>query len=65
MQWGVPVINLWEDTWMNPLMPNQYDSSLDVAGNVSAGNYYCDGQHPTPTAYNYLSKLIGEWMVNL
>ena len=64
-KWGVPVINLWEDSWMNPLMPNQYDPSLDVAGNVSAGNYYCDGQHPTPTAYNYLSKLIGEWMVNL
>jgi hypothetical protein len=69
-KWGVPVINLWEDSWMNPNMPNQYqkysdDPSENRTANVQAGNFYLDGQHPAPAGFDYLSKMIGEWMNNL
>jgi hypothetical protein len=37
-KWGVPYINLWEDSFMNPNMPNQYDSTKTKQQNVDAGS---------------------------
>ena len=62
-KWGVPVINLWDDSWMNSNMPNQYDQSLSGAeAHVANGDFYVDTQHPAPAGYDYLSNLIGNWM---
>ena len=47
---------------MNPNMTNQFDYTKTVEQNVAAGNFYADSQHPAPVGYEYLSKLIGEWM---
>lgn len=64
-KWGIPTINLWEDSLMNPNIPNQYNSELDKQGNIDAGNWYLDGQHPSPAGYDYSSKLIADWMSGL
>ena len=64
-KWGVPVLDLWEGSWMNPAISTQYDSNLDKNGNVSAGNYYLDGQHPAPVGYDYLSPIIAAWLKTL
>lgn len=64
-KWGIPYIDLWGKSWMNPNMPNQFDVTLDKQGNVDAGNFYLDGQHPAPNGYDYISKLINDWINNL
>lgn len=64
-KWGVPYIDLWNTSWLNPRLPFQYDPNLDSAGNTSAGNYYVDGQHLTGKAYDYLARIIAEWMRQL
>lgn len=64
-KWGIPYIDLWNNSLMNPNIPNQYNPELDVQGNVDAGSWYLDGQHPAPLGYDYSSKLIAEWMEKL
>lgn len=64
-KWGVPVLNLWEDCWTNPFLSEHYDTTKTAAENISAGKYYLDGQHPTPTCYEYISPIIARWMESL
>lgn len=64
-KWGIPYIDLWRESWMNPNLPNQWNNQLDKNGNVDAGNFYLDGQHPAPNGYDYISKLINNWINNL
>lgn len=64
-KWGIPYIDLWNNSLMNPNIPNQYNPELDVQGNADAGSWYLDGQHPAPLGYDYSSKLIAEWMEKL
>lgn len=64
-KWGVPVLNLWDNCWLNPNLPQHYDSSKTKQENIDAGNYYLDGQHLTGKGYDYISPLIAEWIINL
>ena len=61
-KWGIPYINLWDESYLNPMIKEHYNADLSTEENESAGNLYRDGQHLTPKAYDYLAVKIGEWM---
>lgn len=64
-KWGIPYIDLWESSPVNPLLPCYYDSSLDVDGNLAAGYAYSDGQHLTAVGYDIVSSAIRAWVCSL
>lgn len=61
-KWGVQVIDLWNESKLNRNLSTQYDSSKTGAGNIEALNMYTDGQHLTPTGYDYITPIIADWM---
>ena len=64
-KWGVPYIDLWNGSHLNPNLESMYDSSLDAEGNIEAGKMYIDGQHLTPNGYDYITPIIEAWMKTL
>ena len=64
-KWGIPYIDLWNGSFLNPNIPNQYDSSKTAEQNTTAGSYYTDGQHLTALAYDYLAEPIAAWLSTL
>ena len=42
-KWGVPCLNLWDESPLNPSLLCYFDPSLDKDGNAAAGKAYCDG----------------------
>ena len=64
-KWGIPYIDLWEEGWLNPSIPQHYDSTLDKPGNIAAGSLYTDGQHLTASGYQLISSKIEGWMKTL
>lgn len=64
-KWGIPYIDLWEGSPLNPRLKCFYDSSLDAQGNRDAGKAYIDGQHLTATGYAIVSSKIEAWMRTL
>lgn len=60
-KWGIPYLNLWDGSILNPMLPNQY-----TYGQASSdGKYYTDGQHLTSEGYDYVSPIIEAWMRTL
>jgi len=64
-KWGIPYIDLWDGSPLNPKLKCFYDSSLDAQGNRDAGKSYIDGQHLTATGYAIVSSKIEAWMRTL
>ena len=64
-KWGVPYIDLWESSPVNPRLKCYYDSELDPKGNTEAGKAYIDGQHLTAIGYDIISDAIDAWMRTL
>ena len=64
-KWGVPYIDLWEGSPVNPRLKCHYDPELDAAGNTAAGKAYIDGQHLTAVGYDIVSDAIEAWMMTL
>ena len=60
-KWGIPCLNLWDKSILNPMMPSQY--TYQQESNV--GKYYTDGQHLTTEGYDYVSPIIEAWMKTL
>ena len=59
-KWGVPVLNLWDECTMNPMVSSHYSgTSPDLNG------LYYDSQHPTAKGYEVLSPIIESWMETL
>ena len=61
-KWGIPYIDLWDGSHLNPNLLSMYDSSLDEQGNRDAGKLYIDGQHLTSEGYEYITPIIETWM---
>ena len=57
-KWGIPSLDLWNDTMLNPSIPSFYTQG-------STDNYYVDGQHLTAKGYDYISSKIEEWIKTL
>lgn len=64
-KWGVPYINLWDESPLNPKIPSMYDSSLTNAGNIARGSLYVDGQHLTKEGYDAIFNAINCFVKSL
>lgn len=64
-KWGVPYVNLWYGSHLNPNLNSMYDASMTAEENIAAGKMYVDGQHLTPTGYDYITPIIEAWMKTL
>mgnify|MGYP003293332920 CR=1 FL=1 len=64
-KWGVPCLNLWDNSQINPSLPSYYDPSLDREGNLAAGKVYLDGQHLSPLGYAMISGQILSFVESL
>ena len=64
-KWGVPYLNLWDDSPLNPMLKVHYDNSLDANGNKEAGSMYTDGQHLTANGYDTVSSKISAFVKSL
>jgi lysophospholipase L1-like esterase len=51
-KWGIPVIDLWRASPLNPKLPN-------------ASRFYTDGQHLTLEGYQMITPQIEAWMCDL
>lgn len=56
-KWGIPCLNLWDECYLNPLIPSHYTSGEDYM--------YIDGQHLTANGYEYITQIIEAWMKTL
>ena len=64
-KWGVPYIDLWESSPINPALKCYYDPELDIQGNIDAGSAYRDGQHLTALGYDMIENPIYSWIKSL
>ena len=63
---GHSYLDLWEQSYLNPLLEWMYDSSKNTDGNVEAGSFYADGQHLTAKGYDLLlTDIIDPWLNSL
>lgn len=61
-KWGVPCIDIWEKSIINPKIEAYYDSTKTDAENIANGKTYVDGQHLTDVGYDAITPLIELWM---
>lgn len=65
-KWGIPYIDLWYESPLNPNLTVYYDSSLGPNGNIAdASKCYVDGQHLTTAGYELIAPQIEAWMRTL
>ena len=65
-KWGIPYIDLWRDTYMNPNLPNMYDPTKTAEENKAENVcYYYDNVHLTSRGYDFSSEAIETWLKTL
>lgn len=64
-KWGIPVIDLWNETPLNPKLAIHYDNSLTADQANENEKCYTDGQHLTLTGYKKLQNPVEEFMRKL
>ena len=64
-KWGIPALNLWTETRLNPFISVQWDSSKTNQENIDAGSLYTDGQHLTPSGYDLITPIIYQWILGI
>lgn len=64
-KWGVPLLNLWDSCYLNPMLPHFYDTEKTSDENCAGGSMYADGQHLTSAGYDFTAKIIEAWLKSL
>ena len=64
-KWGIPYIDLWERTPLNPSLKCYYDASLSPEENIDLGKAYNDGQHLTAVGYALVTPAIESFIASL
>lgn len=64
-KWGIPVLNLWDDCYLNPTLPHHYTNGATWEANKAAGNLYADGQHLLSAGYDYTADIVNSWLKTL
>ena len=64
-KWGIPVLNLWDDCYLNPSLPHLYSNNATWQENQDAGSFYADGQHLLSSGYDYESDIVNNWLKTL
>ncbi len=57
-KWEIPYLDLWEESGLDPLLPEQYDPRKTPEENIAAGSLYLDGQHLTAKGYDRTAVLV-------
>ncbi len=57
-KWGIPYLDLWESTPLNPLLLAYFDPKLTPAENEEQGYCYKDGQHLTSHGYAIINPMV-------
>lgn len=65
-KWGIPYVDLWEGSYLNPCLPWMYnpDKTADENRADNTG-YYSDGQHLTARGYEFTAEIIETWLNTL
>lgn len=64
-KWGIPYIDLWDESPLNPMLTTYYDKDLTAEENINNGKAYIDGQHLTGKGYDIISPKIEAWIRTL
>ena len=64
-KWGIPHIDLWKCSPLNPKLSVCYDSALTADEANENGKCYTDGQHLTLTGYQRIYQKIEAFMRTL
>ena len=64
-KWGVPYLDLWEKSPLNPMLPVYYNRELNASENRAQGYAIIDGQHLSGVGYDMVSPMIEEWIKSL
>ena len=65
-KWGIPYIDLWTTCYINPNLPDMYDSSKTTEENEAGGvSYFRDSQHLTARGYDITAEMIETWLKTL
>ncbi len=64
-KWGIPYLDLWESSPLNPSLKAYYDPELTLEENEAAGKCYKDGQHLTAIGYSMITPRIEAFMNSL
>ena len=64
-KWGVPYLDLWNESPLNPSLTCYWDESLDRDGNTAAGKAYFDGQHLTTRGYELTANRVISFISSL
>lgn len=64
-KWGVPYLDLWECSYLNPKLKWMYDNEKTPEENVESGSFYADGQHLTAKGYDLTADIIDSWLKTL
>lgn len=64
-KWGIPVLNLWDECYLNPYLPHMYTNGASWEENQASGNLYADGQHLLSAGYDYTADIINNWLKTL
>lgn len=62
-KWDIPYIDLWNDSELDPNIPEMYDSTKTAEQNMEENTgYYIDGQHLTSRGYDVTAEMIEAWL---
>lgn len=65
-KWGIPYLDLWYESSLNPNLSVYYNSSLSKdEANADGSVCYVDGQHLTEAGYDLIVPRIESWMRTL
>jgi hypothetical protein len=64
-KWGIPYLDLWDGSPLNPNLKVYYDQDLSQEENIATGKAYVDGQHLTKVGYDVISSTIDAWIKTL
>ena len=64
-KWGVPYLDLWEKSTINPMLPVYYNRELGPVENRAEGYAIIDGQHLSGVGYDMISPMIEAWILSL
>ncbi len=64
-KWEIPYMDLWEESGLDPRLPEQYDPQKTPEENIAAGSLYLDGQHLTAKGYDRTVVLVENFIKNL
>ena len=64
-KWGIPYIDLWDESPVNPSLKCYFDPDLSKEENFKNGKAYEDGQHLNDIGFDIISPAIEAWMMTL